>query len=106
MQTVAVPSYDDILRLFQETALRFEETDRMLKESIKQTDERFKETAREIKAVNDATNKSIGRLTNRLDQFVEEAVRPAAVTPKCCAMSLSIADNVPAFIGLCAGIVT
>ena len=79
MQTVAVPSYDDILRLFQETALRFEETDRMLKESIKQTDERFKETAREIKAVNDATNKSIGRLTNRLGQFVEEAVRPAAV---------------------------
>ena len=95
MQAVAVPTYDDIMRILQETALGLRE----LKESQK-------ETAREIKAVNDATNKSIGRLTNRLDQFVEEAVRPAAVTPKCCAMSLSIADNVPAFIGLCAGIVT
>lgn len=34
-----------------------------------------KETDREIKAV----NASIGRLTNRLGEFVEEAVRPAAV---------------------------
>ena len=34
-----------------------------------------KETDREIKAV----NASIGRLTNRLGEFVEEAVRPATV---------------------------
>ncbi len=33
------------------------------------------ETAREIKAV----NTSVGRLSNRLGEFVEEAVRPAAV---------------------------
>lgn len=82
MQAVAVPSYEDIMRLFQETALglrelkesqketdvRFKETDRIIKESAKQTE-------REIKAV----NASIGRLSNRLGQFVEEAVRPAAV---------------------------
>jgi hypothetical protein len=71
MQAVAVPNYDDIMRLFQETALGLKE----LKDSQKQTDLRFKETAREIKAV----NASIGRLSNRLGQFVEEAVRPAAV---------------------------
>ena len=44
------------------------ETDRILKELSK-------DTAREIKAV----NTSIGRLTNRLGEFVEEAVRPSAV---------------------------
>jgi hypothetical protein len=64
MQAVAVPNYDDIMRLFQETALGLRE----LKERQNQTD-------REIKAV----NSSIGRLSNRLGQFVEEAVRPAAV---------------------------
>ena len=45
----------------------------------KEVQEVQKTTSREIKAVNDATNKSIGRLTNRLGEFVEEAVRPAAV---------------------------
>ena len=83
------PSYDDILRLFQETTLRFQETDlrfqetasrfqetdRIIKQMAKETDERFKETSREIKAV----NASVGRLSNRLGEFVEEAVRPAAV---------------------------
>ncbi len=44
------------------------ETERIIKELQR-------ETAREIKEV----NKSIGRLTNRLGEFVEEAVRPAAV---------------------------
>lgn len=71
MQVVPVPSYDDIMKILLETSLGLRE----LKESQKETDTRFKETAREIKAV----NASIGRLSNRLGQFVEEAVRPAAV---------------------------
>jgi hypothetical protein len=71
MQAVPVPSYDDIMKILLETSLGLFE----LKESQKETDIRFKETAREIKAV----NASIGRLSNRLGQFVEEAVRPAAV---------------------------
>jgi hypothetical protein len=68
MQPALNPTYEDILRLFQETDSRFRETDRIIKELSK-------ETAREIKAV----NAGIGRLSNRLGQFVEEAVRPAAV---------------------------
>jgi hypothetical protein len=44
------------------------ETERIIKEMQR-------ETAREIKAV----NTSVGRLTNRLGEFVEEAVRPSAV---------------------------
>ena len=51
----------------------------LLRESQKEIAEEIKKNSREIKAVNDATNKSIGRLTNRLGEFVEEAVRPAAV---------------------------
>ena len=38
-----------------------------------------KELSAEIKAVQKEVNKSIGRLTNRLGEFVEEAVRPSAV---------------------------
>lgn len=84
------PTLDDILRLFQETDRlikesqketdrKFQETDRFIKESRKEN-ERFikesqKETALSIKAVNTA----IGKLGNRLGEFVEEAVRPSAV---------------------------
>ena len=57
MMNISQPTYDDILRLFQET------------------DRKFQETSREIKVVNE----SIGRLGNRLGDFVEEMVRPAAV---------------------------
>ena len=76
------PTYDDILRLFQETNVLMKE----LFVSQKETDRKFQETSREIKensreikAVNNAVNESIGRLSNRLGDFVEEMVRPAAV---------------------------
>jgi hypothetical protein len=87
------PTYDDILRLFQETNVlmkelfvsqketdrKFQETDRKFWEASQETDRKFQETtqqtSREIKAVNE----SIGRLGNRLGDFVEEMVRPAAV---------------------------
>ena len=78
-------TYDDILRLFQETNLLMKElfvsqreTDRKFQETdrkFQDTDRKFQETSREIKAVNE----SIGRLGNRLGDFVEEMVRPAAV---------------------------
>jgi len=65
------PTYDDILRLFQETDRKFQETDRKFQE----TDRKFQQTDLKIKAVSE----SIGRLGNRLGDFVEEMVRPAAV---------------------------
>jgi hypothetical protein len=76
------------------------ETDRILKElsaEIKETSREIKENSREIKEVHKelsaeiketqkitaheikAVNTSIGRLSNRLGEFVEEAVRPSAV---------------------------
>jgi hypothetical protein len=94
------PTLDDILRLFQEADLRFQINERIIKETqqeterkSQETDRKFQETDRkfqqtdrfikdshkktslEIKAV----NTSIGKLGNRLGEFVEEAVRPSAV---------------------------
>jgi hypothetical protein len=48
---------------------------RELAESQKDTDRRFKETDRRLKEV----TANIGKLGNRLGDFIEEAVRPAAV---------------------------
>lgn len=77
MQTAVqpAPSYDDILKLFQETTLRFRETDLRFQETDRIIKQMAQDTSREIKAV----NASIGRLSNRLGEFVEESVRPAAV---------------------------
>ena len=62
------------------------ETDRILKElsaEIKENSREIREVHRElsaeIKAAQKEINKSIGRLSNRLGEFVEEAVRPSAV---------------------------
>ena len=93
------PTYDDILTLmkelsisqkelsvsqketdrkFQETDKKFQDTDRKFQETdreFQETKKMFQATDLEIKAV----TASIGRLGNRLGEFVEEAVRPAAV---------------------------
>ncbi|MCX7113067.1 MAG: DUF3782 domain-containing protein [Proteobacteria bacterium] len=86
------PTYDDIMRLLQEIAIRSQETDRQIKEvaeqsketdrqfketdrQFKETDRQFKETDRKIKEV----TTSIGKLGNRLGDFIEDAVRPVAV---------------------------
>ena len=62
------PNLDDVWRLFQETGLKFQETERLIKESSRETDRKIKEVTA-----------SIGRLGNRLGDFIEDAVRPAAV---------------------------
>lgn len=72
---IPAPTLDDILRLFQETDRKFQETGRIIKERSISQKESQKETERAIKAV--STN--LGKLDNRLGDFVEEAVRPAAV---------------------------
>ena len=72
------PTYDDIMRLLQEVSLRSLETDRQFKETdrqLKEIAEQSKQTDRKIKEV----TKSIGKLGNRLGDFIEDAVRPAAM---------------------------
>lgn len=58
-------------RMFRETDLKFQETDRKFQD----TDRKFQDTDRKIKEV----TTSIGKLGNRLGDFIEDAVRPAAV---------------------------
>lgn len=63
---------------FQETDRKFQETDRKFQETdrkFQETDRQFKETDRKLKEV----TASIGKLGNRLGDFIEDAVRPSAV---------------------------
>lgn len=69
------PTYDDILVLMKELFVSQKETDRKFQEMSQEIKGIQKVTAKEIKAVSE----SIGRLGNRLGDFVEEMVRPAAV---------------------------
>ncbi|MBF0161010.1 MAG: DUF3782 domain-containing protein [Magnetococcales bacterium] len=83
-------TFDDVWRMFQETAAqmretdrkfqetdrKFQETDRQFKETdrqFKETDRQFKETDRKIREV----SASVDRLGNRLGEFVEGLVAPA-----------------------------
>jgi hypothetical protein len=81
----AQPTFDDIWRLFQETDRLIKEVSASQKElsasqketdrKFKETDLKFKETDRKIEQVTAA----IGKLGNRLGDFIEDAVRPSAV---------------------------
>ncbi len=69
-----------------ETDRRFQETERILKEQSLETDRRFQETERILKEQSQKTdrqikqvNQQIGKLGNRLGEFVEWQVRPSAV---------------------------
>jgi len=65
-------------RKFQETDRKFQETDRKFQETdrqFKETDRKFQETDRQFKE----TDRKLGKLGNRLGDFVEDAVKPAAV---------------------------
>lgn len=84
---------DDVWRLLaelaqaqKETERRFQETDRILKEQSQETERRFQETERILKEQSQKTdrqikqvNQQIGKLGNRLGEFVEWQVRPSAV---------------------------
>jgi len=68
----------EIRQLSQETDLKFNETDRKFQE----TDRRFKETDRLIRELSkkmDGTRAEIGRLGNRLGDFVEGLIKPSLV---------------------------
>ena len=71
-------SSEETDRRMQKTDLQMKETDRRMQETdrrMQETDLQMKETDRKLKEV----TKAIGRLGNRLGEFVEEMVRPAVV---------------------------
>lgn len=66
---------DEVWEMFKEVARRFEETDRQFKETDLKLAQQSAATDRKIKEVTTA----IGRLGNRLGEFVEGLVKPAVV---------------------------
>ena len=79
-------TYQDILALFQESDRKFQqlfqETDRKFQDTdrkFQDTDRKFQETERVLREKLDRVTNAIGRLGNRLGDFIEDAVRPAAV---------------------------
>ncbi|MFO7145084.1 hypothetical protein B9T16_28350 [Arthrospira sp. PCC 8006] len=64
---------------FRETDRRFEETKQLLQRQSEESDRRFRETERIIKQQNEKLNQELGKLGNRLGEFVEWQVRPAVV---------------------------
>ncbi len=101
--SLAQPTLDDIWKLFQETDRKFQETREEIREMFQETNKRFQATDEKFQATDakfqatdkrfqatdekfQATDKrmkevteNIGRLGNKLGDFVEEMVRPAAV---------------------------
>ncbi|MBF0231331.1 MAG: DUF3782 domain-containing protein [Desulfamplus sp.] len=66
-------------RRFQETERRFQETERRFQETERLMKERSEETERLMKQQSQETDKRIGKLGNRLGEFIEEMVRPGAI---------------------------
>ncbi|MGA1623590.1 MAG: hypothetical protein ACO36E_12825 [Synechocystis sp.] len=70
---------DEVWQLLGELIQAQKETERQLKEQREETDRRFQETERLLKEQSQRVDQQLGQLTNRLGEFVESQVRPAAV---------------------------
>ena len=78
--STAQPTYEDILRLFQETDRQLKETDRQLKETAfllreksLETDRKFQETDRQLQEL----DKQIGGLGSKFGSFTEGLALPS-----------------------------
>jgi hypothetical protein len=84
--SAAQPTYDDILRLFQETDRKFKETDRKFEETdrqIQETDRQIQETDRQIQETGRQLRelgKQIGGLGAKFGSFTEGLALPSMET--------------------------
>jgi len=69
------PSFETVWAALQEVAERQKETDRIIKETLKETDRQMKETDRKMKE----TDKKISNLGDRFGEIVEYMVMPSLV---------------------------
>ena len=85
-----VTTADDVWRLLRELVEAQKETERLMREQRQESDRRFQETERLLKEQSQETerllkeqsqrvDKQLGKLGNRLGEFVEWQIRPAAV---------------------------
>jgi hypothetical protein len=74
------PTYDDILRLFQETDRKFQETALQFKETdpqIKETEQLLKQQSQEIDLQIEKVNRQIAKLGGAWGHFLQDLVAPA-----------------------------
>ena len=76
---MATTTADEVWRLLGELIEAQKETERVLREQSQETERRFKETERLLKEQGRRVDEQLGKLGNRLGEFVEWQVRPAAV---------------------------
>jgi hypothetical protein len=80
--SIANPTLDDIWKLFQETDKRWQETDKRWQETDRRFQQMREESEKQDKKLTEKIEKvstDLGRLGNRLGEFIEEMVYPAAV---------------------------
>lgn len=77
--STAQPTLDDIWLLFKETDRQRKETDLLIEAQSKRFEERMEASQAKFDRDIAAVNASIGRLGNRLGEFVEEMVKPSVV---------------------------
>jgi hypothetical protein len=70
---------NEVWQLLGELIQSQKETERLLQEQSQESDRRFRETERVMKEQNQRVDEQLGKLGNRLGEFVEWQVRPAAV---------------------------
>ena len=78
--STAQPTYNDILRLFQETDRQLKETALLLREKSLETDRKFQETDLQIKETNlqlKELGKQIGGLGSKFGSFTEGLALPS-----------------------------
>jgi hypothetical protein len=78
--STAQPTYDDILRLFQETDRQLKETALLLREKSLETDRKFQETDRKFQETNlqlKELGKQIGGLGSKFGSFTEGLALPS-----------------------------
>ncbi|MBF0378641.1 MAG: hypothetical protein HQK72_14355 [Desulfamplus sp.] len=85
----ALSFFKEVREMQKETERRFQETERLMKQQSQETDRKFQDTDRKFQETDkkfqetdkkfDKTDILIGRLGNRLGDFVEGMVKPSAV---------------------------
>ena len=73
---------DEVWALFKETDRKFKETDRKFQETDRLITEKFQESERLIRELSkkiEETRSEIGKLGNRLGEFVEGLIKPSVV---------------------------
>ena len=66
---------DEVWALFKETDRKFQETDRLITEKFQESERLIRELSKKI----EETRSEIGKLGNRLGEFVEGLIKPSVV---------------------------